>query len=966
MTALTAPLLAAALAAPGLSYRVFTTDNGLPQNSVYAIDQTPDGYLWIATRDGLVRFDGHRMTVVNHAEVPEILSNRILALRVDREGSLWIGTEDGGVTRMTHGEFRTFGVADGLPDAAVGGIQQDAEGRIWVSTMRGLAVFDGVRFVRTQEVTARPGEKTELYWVAFVRDTGVRFLEPDGKLADYVWPEGHRPIAQFLDPRGALWSRTTAHTLLKSEHGRTTELAAPVAPGPPSTNLRYAATEGKDGRTWLLLDGRLSVLENGSWRTFGPDLPAAATNPIAMIEDAEGSLWIGGESGLVQAFPTPVRTVAPEAPGDEHNFYPIAEDRTGAVWAGSQNMAFRVDGDRFTRSATFFTAVRPEADGSVLVGDNDGVRRERSDGRVETVYRLPGTVLDILHDRRGTVWAGTSEGLVRIDPSGAIRRFGVADGLAGARVGALIERASGAIWAGCYGGLSRIDGDRVTTWKIKDGLSSETIRALYEDERGVLWIGTYDGGLTRFADGKLVVIRKRDGLFDDGAFAIVDDRTGRLWMSCNRGIYAVARAELDAFAEGRARSVTSLAFGRMDGMASAECNGGYQPAGFRKSDGTLWFATQQGIAIVDPRLVGENTVAPNVAIEEIASERRAHDVAREATLDPSESRLEVRFTATTFVRPEQARFRYRMEGLDDEWEDAGTARFARYSHLPPGHYVFHVAAANADGVWNEKGASVAIRVTPAWWQTVWFRGGTVVLGLGLVGLGVRSRFERLKRRREEQDLFSRQLIASQEAERKRIAGELHDGIGQTLVVIRNRAQMGLRDGTTSDDARRQMEEIVEATGDGIEEVRKVAYNLRPYQLDRLGLTRAIEALVEQTAESSGMTIASHLDPLDGLFAEGDEIGVYRIVQEALSNMLRHAHATRAGVTAKAGEGRVEITVEDDGRGFDPASLPADRPGMGLAGIAERARILGGRHTVQSLPGRGTKIVVSLPTRGGSA
>jgi signal transduction histidine kinase len=359
-------------------------------------------------------------------------------------------------------------------------------------------------------------------------------------------------------------------------------------------------------------------------------------------------------------------------------------------------------------------------------------------------------------------------------------------------------------------------------------------------------------------------------------------------------------------------------------------------------------------------------VAPAVVIEEVASERRAHAISSPVTLDPAERRLEVRFAATTFVRPEQARFRYKMDGLEDVWEEGGTARVARYSHLPPGRYVFRVIASNADGVWNEQGASLAIRVIPAWWQTLWFQGGALAAGIGLVGLGVRSRFVRLKRRRAEQDLFSRQLLASQEAERKRIAGELHDGIGQTLVVIRSRAELGLRDGSDPAEARRHMEEILEATGDGIAEVREVAYNLRPYQLDRLGLTRAIEALVEQAAASSGLTITSRLDRLDGVFARDDEIGVYRIIQEALSNMLKHAHATRANVDARRSNGSVEIEIADDGRGFDPQALPADRPGMGLSGIAERARILGGRHTIQSSPGRGTRIVVWLPTQDGNA
>ena len=967
MIAMALLLWAAVLAAPpagaDMTYRVFTADNGLPQNSVYAIDQTPDGYLWIATHDGLVRFDGHRMTVFNHAEVPEILSNRVLALTVDREGSLWIGTEDGGVTRMKDGAFRTFGAADGLPEAAVGAIQEDGNGAIWVSTQRGLSRFDGTRWSTPDDGKSLAGEYQDLYSVGFWGPDGARLLDARGDWSRYELPPGLLP-GRSHERHGPCWLRAAPDALLRLERGTVTKFDVPHGPGPPSE--RFALAGGRGDRIWLVLDERLSVFEGGAWRTFTTSLPEAARAPFTLFEDAEGSLWIGSEAGLVQAFTTPVRTIVPDAPPMEQRFYPIAEDVTGRVWGGTQSGSFRIAGERFERYGVGgASAILPEPDGAVLLGTYGGeVIRMRTDGRVERVHDDPGTIAALQRDRSGALWIGTSDGVIRLDASGAVKKLGPAEGLAAKRVIALLESAKGGMWVGCYGGLSRVDGEKVTTWKPADGLSSDKIRALHEDERGALWIGTYDGGLTRLLDGKLVKIRKHDGLFDDGAFSILDDGMGRLWMSCNRGIFAVPRAQLDDFAEGRAGYVTSRAFGRVDGMQSAECNGGYQPAGIRRGDGSLWFPTQRGIAIVDPSKVVANAVAPRVVIEAVASERRTHRIAPTVTLEPSENRLEVSFTATTFVRPEQARFRYRMEGLDDDWEEAGTARFARYSHVPPGRYVFRVVASNADGVWNREGASIGIRVLPAWWQTLWFRGGAILAGIGVAGLGVRSRFVRLKRRREEQDLFSRQLIASQEAERKRIAGELHDGIGQTLVVIRNRAQMGLRD-EASVEARRQMEEIVEATGEGIEEVRKVAYHLRPYQLDRLGLTRAIEALVEQAAESSGLAIAKHLDPLDGVFGTDDAIGVYRIVQEALSNLLRHAHATRASVTVRASGGHVELVVEDDGRGFDAGALPADRPGMGLSGIAERARILGGRYTIQSSPGRGTRIVVVFPERGGS-
>jgi len=769
----------------------------------------------------------------------------------------------------------------------------------------------------------------------------------------------------FHEPKGASWHLTGAGSLLKFARGEITTWTVPDVPRPVSKPRRFAVTQGRDGRVWLILYGRLSVLEDGSWRTFSPALPAEAAEPIAFFEDAEGSLWIGSEDGLVQAFPTPVRTILPDGP--DANFYPIAEDLAGRVWASTQTASFRLEAGRFRPlEGLGFSAVRPERDGGVLLGQTGhGVTRVGPDGHVETIFRGREVVTDVLRDRAGAVWIGTSSGVVRLEGS-VLTRFDVSRGLAGDRVTALVESARGGVWVGCHGGVSRIEGGRVTTWTTADGLASDKVRALHEDERGSLWIGTYDGGIARLRDGKLVGLLKRDGLFDDGAFAILDDGMGRFWISSNRGVYAVPREQLDARADGRGQAVTFRALGRVDGMLDPECNGGYQPAGFRKSDGTLWFPTRRGIAIVDPSQAVAISSAPRVVIEEIATERGRRGLAPEVVLEASERRLEVRFTATTFLRPEQARFRYKLDGLETAWAEGGTSRIVRYAHVPPGRYVFRVAASNADGVWNEEGASLALRVTPAWWQTVWLQGGAVAAGLGLVGWGVRSRFARLKRRRAEQDVFARQLLASQEAERKRIAGELHDGIGQTLVVIRNRAQLGLRDGDDPAGARRHMEEILDATTDGIEEVRKVAYNLRPYQLDRLGLTRAIEALVEQAGTSSGMDVTSRLDPLDGVFARDDEIAVYRIVQEALSNMLRHARASRATVIARVAGDAVEIAVEDDGRGFDAAAIPADRPGMGLSGIAERARILGGRHAVVSSPGRGTRIVVGLPKRGGGA
>ena len=957
-------LLASLLAttAPELSYRVWTADDGLAQGSVYALEQTPDGYLWIATLDGLVRFDGVTMTTFNRSEHPVLGSNRILALQVDRAGDLWLGTEDGGVTRLSNGTFRTFGSSDGLPDPFVPAIAADDTGSIWATTGHGLARFDGTRWSLSSDATLRPGERPIAFNLGMSRDGGVRLLER-GRLVDYPLPGVDLSQGFSRDPRGASWLRAGSDAFQRLENGTIARVAAPAGFHVPSS--RWAVGAGASGRTWLAMDGHVHLLENGRWRTFSTPLPPAAREPIVLLEDREGSVWIGGETGLTQAVPTPLRAIEQRGTRVENNFYPVAEAGDGRLWAGSQGDSYVLEGDSFRkleRAAVVATALEPERDGSMLVAmPGRGITRVTPDLRSTSVHAGDDGIADLLRDGTGALWAATSGGVVRIE-GGRVTRYTHEQGLSSDAAEILAEGAGGVVWIGGRGGLSRIENGRVTaTWTVANGLPSDRIRALYEDERGVLWIGTYDGGLARLAGGKLVAIRKRDGLGDDGVFAIVDDGMGRFWMSSNRGLHVVERTQLDAFAEGRATFVVSRSFGRADGMLSAECNGGLQPSGIRRRDGTLVFPTQRGLVIVDPKALGSNATPPKVIIEGIATERRAHALTPEVLLQPSERRLDVRFTATTFVRPAQARFRYRLEGLHEVWVE-GTERAARYAFVPPGSYVFRVTAANADGVWNEKGAAFTVNVRPAWWQTNGFRGGAALAFAGVIALGVRRQVSALKRRRVEQDHFARQLIESQEVERKRIAGELHDGIGQTLAVIRNRAVMGLRDGPISGRAQRQVEEIAGVATAALDEIRKVTHNLRPYQIDRLGLTRAIEALVEQAGTASEIEIDAGIDALEGVFPPDAEIGVYRIVQEALGNVLRHAEAKTAKIRVRRGERAVEIVVEDDGNGFDPAALSAARRGMGLSGIAERARILGGHHAVRSAPGKGTRVAVRLPTK----
>ncbi len=321
--------------------------------------------------------------------------------------------------------------------------------------------------------------------------------------------------------------------------------------------------------------------------------------------------------------------------------------------------------------------------------------------------------------------------------------------------------------------------------------------------------------------------------------------------------------------------------------------------------------------------------------------------------------FEIQYTGLSFVNPRRVRFRYRLAGLDDDWVEAADRRTAYYSYVPPGSYTFTVIAANSDGVWNTEGANLALVVLPPFYRTWWFLTLVMAGAVGLVAVAWTRRESRLKRAHSTQRAFSRQLIASQEAERKRIAAELHDSLGQRLVIIKNLAM--LAGSADTDRAGERVGEISTEASLAIGEVREIAQNLRPHHLDHLGLTKALEALVRKAANASTIRFAAEVDGIDGLFPKEAEINVYRVVQECVNNILKHSGAGAARVTARRSPSQVLITVQDDGRGFAPATgdHQPGHGGFGLLGMQERVTLLGGRFDVRSAPGQGTTVAIAF-------
>jgi signal transduction histidine kinase/streptogramin lyase len=567
----------------------------------------------------------------------------------------------------------------------------------------------------------------------------------------------------------------------------------------------------------------------------------------------------------------------------------------------------------------------------------------------------------IFQDRMGAMWFGTDQGLFRYH-NGHEQYFTVREGAPGEVMRSIIDAAEGGVWVGCYGGLMRWRDGKITTWTEQNGLPGNAVRALYEDQDGALWIGTYDSGLGRFKDGKFTRYTTRDGLFNDGAFQILEDAYGYLWMSSNRGIYRVRKQELNEFAAGVRHDITSIAFGKNDGMRNVECNGGLWPAGVRSRDGLMWFPTQDGVAVIDPASVTTNQQPPPVLIEAVLQDREPIPFRDEVRLRPGQGNLEIQYTALSFANAAFSRFKYKLEGLDGDWVDAGTRRAAFFSYLPPGDYTFKVIAANSDGVWNTEGISLRVTALPPFYRTWWFLTLASLSVAGIFFAAYKYRVTQLERKNVEQQAFSRLLITSQERERQRLAAELHDGLSQNLVIIKNRAMISLQRREDAEEAFEQVAEIAEAADHALFEVREIAHNLRPFLIDRLGLTKAIEAVVRK-GNAGPLRFSAKLDKIDSLLPPESEINLYRIIQEGVNNIVKHSQATEAGVTIKRRDQTIEVVIQDNGRGFTPGATQLGQSrngsGLGLAGINERARILGCRPVIESAPGRGAKISLTI-------
>ncbi|HEX6588124.1 MAG TPA: two-component regulator propeller domain-containing protein [Longimicrobiales bacterium] len=753
--------------------RTWDDRDGLPQNAVQALAQTPDGYMWMGTQEGLARFDGNRFVTLDRHTDAALSRPYIWSLHADADNTLWIGTEEAGIVRKRGDRYERYDTAQGLPHNWVNAIARGRSGTLWVGTMAGVARLVADRFEAIDTVGMPAAGVTSLLddgrggvWTGTYG--GLAHVDAQGRVTSTFTGLPAAPVWDVVEDVDGTLLVATAQGVFR--HTGDASFAPLAGLGDvPMGNLAVHP----DGTIWGTAGSTLYRRDDDGTVTTRLLFPGGMIVSDLMI-DREGSLWVGTYGrGATRLRATPMMPIGQAEGLASEMVHAVLETRNGDIWVGTGGSGVnRMSGDSITHftaqsgqlAGNFIIGMREARDGSVFVAGNGGFSRIRADGSAQLFKAADGIpapyqVRDVLEARDGTIWLAMPTGLLRFAP-GEPRLFTRADGLPDDFVLSLIEAPDGAIWIGLRRGLARLAGGRLEAWDTTDGMTDGATSMMHLDREGALWLVGSGLGLTRRApDGTFRSWLMPDGLCEDITAGIAEAENGDLWLSSNRGIFRVTRADLAAYDAGRLERLPCRLYARESGMRAREANAAANPAALRARDGRLWFPTIEGIVVVDPTRLSLQLPPPPVYVESVVADGRM--IAGDAPVIPAGARnVEFRFSAPTFVSPELARFRYRLEGFDPDWIDAGNRHSAFYTNLPPGRYRFLVKAANAEGTWNDAGASLDVRMAPLFWQTWWFRALVTLALLALLVLLYRTRVRSLQRRqRELEDLVTERSIA---------------------------------------------------------------------------------------------------------------------------------------------------------------------------------------------------------------
>jgi signal transduction histidine kinase/ligand-binding sensor domain-containing protein/CheY-like chemotaxis protein len=725
----------------GIHQDVWRTEDGLPQNTVPAIVRSRDGYLWAGTELGLVRFDGLRFTVFDKSNTPELKSNVVDALLEDRSGDLWIGTVGGGLTRLHAGKFHTFTTKDGLANDSIHTLLEDGTGDLWAGTDGGglnrlhhgkFSVYTTKEGLADNQVFALAQAHDGTIWIGthdglsrFSGRTFRNYRTRDGLPNPYI-------RSLYLTDQDVLWIGTYGGGLSKFEDG--TFRSFTIKDGLTSNSIA-SINQDRAGNLWIgTTGGGLTRMKGAEFSSYTSKNGLPSDDVWSIYPDRDANLWIGTGpgGGLTRLFNrTPVIAYGTKDGLSSEITLPIFEDREGSLWIGTNGGGLnRFRNGKFSSLTTkdgladnVIFSVCEDHEGALWIGTRKGLNR-RKDGILTTYTKKDGLPSDAitatLTDYQGAVWIGTRAGISKWQ-HGKFKTYTTEDGLSNDVVRTIAEDRRHNLWIGTGGGgLDRFDGAHFEVFDSRRGLSNDVVFDVHPDADGTIWVGTNGGGLNLFEHGQFTAFTTRDGLPDDAVFRILEDNSGNLWMSSNRGVFRVSKRALKEFAAHPNGRIPVIVYGKADGMNTIECNGAFQPAGWKGQDGRLWFPTMKGPVVVDPAKLESHDSPQSVMIEQVFVDGREVDPRAAAGTPPGKGALEFRYAAPNFRSPQRVAFRYRLHGFDRNWIDAGGRPIAYYTNIPPGRYRFEVLASNGEGNWNSPSASLALELEPHYYQTYWF------------------------------------------------------------------------------------------------------------------------------------------------------------------------------------------------------------------------------------------------------
>jgi signal transduction histidine kinase/ligand-binding sensor domain-containing protein len=1000
------------IASGGQSSDFLTINDGLTQNYIFDILQDSRGFIWLGTKEGLNRYDGYSVVAYRNDpyDTASLSSNTVTTIFEDRDGSIWTGTSSGGMNLFNRNTetFRRF-VHSGddsfsLSHDHVLCIAEGKNNTLWIGTQNGLNHFD-IRTGKVRRYYSDPADRNSLssnniidvlenndtVWISTTK--GLCYLVPGTdtieRIIDDWYPEmqNRGTTSLFRDSRNRLLVGGRRGLFVYSGKG-----FIPLFTANDSNNLFWISRvrEDHDGNLWVASAKKIVTVSRDHNRITVIDSLIQERFSRGLWIDRSNVVWVG-TSGLGALTMRPRQRQFAKKPGNFLGDLFRHEMDLINTYFKQRRIPYTVDLN--FRGANFFSAVEEGADIVWFLTEHELFRINRNDWSLHSYSTAPKggesgqspPVSSVYRDRNNDLWVATVGGVYlfsRNDGSFSYHRLYTKSGYINdtlppqtminsstySDITAIFLDRNKILWCGTPElGLIRYDTHNRSVKRYsfnpasRNSLSSNHILSIQEDPHSpdsILWIGTEGGGLNRMntVTERFSVLSTKNGLPNDVIYAILADDSLDFWLSTNNGLvrFDPKSYEMDTY-------------DTQDGLQSNEFN---RNEYYRTVNGTLYFGGIYGYNAFHPASIVRNTVPPPVVMTEFRLINSAvtgtdpssvlkHSVTETDSiiLHYSDNMFSFQFAALDFNAPNKNKYAYRLEGFNGDWIAANPSRIATYTNIDPGTYVFHVKASNSDGIWNEEGKKITLTVLPPFWMKWWFRGIFVLLFFSTGPTIYYFRVTQLKKERQRQQEISLLLIESQEAERKRIAQEMHDSLGQELLVIKNRAVMGLK--TVSDDSKekRQLEQISDGATNVLKLVRTLSHNLRPPELDRLGLTETIRSILSNGREASNMALHAELDVIDGMIKKEDEINLIRILQEALNNIEKHSGASVIDISLKCEQQHIALTIQDNGKGFAADTV---KHGIGLAGMSERVRILHGAIAITSAPAEGTIISVTIP------